>query len=84
MKEMNKKNLKREILSKGTDCIIKYNSDNSGKLGKSYFIPKEVKGEMVYGYIITPNITNPAYSFTLDSLLDKDKISIAGKFKKIK
>jgi hypothetical protein len=74
-----KKNLKRMILSKGSDCIIKYNSDH---LGRTYFIPKEIKGETVYGYIVNLSI-NPSYSLSLDSLLKHDKLSVAS-FKKLK
>jgi hypothetical protein len=79
MSNEEKKNLKRMILSKGSDCIIKYNSDH---LGKTYFIPKEIRGEVVYGYVVTIS-TNPSYNLSLDSLLEHDKLSVAS-FKKLK
>jgi hypothetical protein len=72
------KRLNRIILGKGSKAILKYSSDSGEEV---YLIPREIKGNDVYGFIITPSSTKPTHIISLGSLLEH-KLSVAD-FKKL-
>ena len=79
MEDKQKKHLRAFIVGKGTDAIIKYETG----LGAVYFVPEEIQGEEIRGYMVSPRIGKPTHSTTLSSLLRQNNLSMAD-FKKMK
>lgn len=73
MGDKERKRLKSIIMGRGSKGVFKYKTE----LGTVYFIPKEIDGNIVKGYMITPKVTLPSNSISLDELLEKNDLYIS-------